>query len=76
MLNERESNQGLENEIFMSALQVQREQIRGEAKLGIQKYEEKASFDENYIRNLRHQIDSQDWDLRRTLEGFLEAGQD
>ena len=43
--------------------------------LGIQKYEEKASFDENYIRNLRNQIDSRDWDLRRTLEGFLEASQ-
>ena len=43
--------------------------------MGIQKYEEKASFDENYIRNLRNQIDSRDWDLRRTLQGFLEATQ-
>ena len=36
---------------------------------------EKASFDENHIRDLRGQIDSPDWDLRRTLEGFLEASQ-
>ena len=44
-------------------------------KLEIQKYKEKASFDENYIRNLRSQIDSRDWDLRRTLDGYMEASQ-
>ena len=64
-LNEQESSQGLEDEIFMSVLQVQREQILAETK----KYDEKASFAENYIRNLRSQIDSRDSDLRRTLEG-------
>ena len=69
MLNEQESSQGLEDEIFMSVLQVQRERILAEAKLEIQKYDEKASFAENYIRNLRSQIDSQDSDFRRTLEG-------
>ena len=57
----------------MSALQVQRERILAEAKFEIQKYEERASFDENYIRNLKSQIDSPDWDLRRTLEGYMEA---
>ena len=73
--NERELSQGLEDEILMSALQAQRHQILAEAKLEIQKYDEKASFAENYIRNLRCQIDSRDWDLRRTLEGFLDASQ-
>ena len=38
------------------------------------KFEDKASFDENYIRNLRSQVDTSDWDLRRTLEG-MEASQ-
>ena len=33
----------------MSAFQVQREQILAEAKFDIQKYAEKASFDEHYI---------------------------
>ena len=75
MLNERQSSHVEEDEILMPALQVQREQILAEAKLEIQKYEEKASFDEKYIRNLRNQIDSRDWDLRRTLEGWLEATQ-
>ena len=59
----------------MSALQVQREQILAKAKFEIQKYEEKASFDENYIRNLRSQTDSRDWGLRRTLEEYVEARQ-
>ena len=71
MFNEQESSQGLEDEICMSALQVQREQILAEGK----KYDEKASFAENYIRNLRSQIDSRDSDLRRTLEGYMEASQ-
>ena len=39
------------------------------------KYEDKASFDENYVRNLRNQIDTRDWDLRRTLEWYMEASQ-
>ena len=46
-----------------------------DANLEIQKYEEKDSFDENFIRDLRSQIDTRDWDLRRTLVGFLEASQ-
>ena len=71
--NEREPSQGLEDEILMSALQVQRERILAEAKFEIQKYEERPSYDENYIRNLKSQIDSRDWDLRRTLEGYMEA---
>ena len=58
----------------MSALQVQREHILAEAKLEIQKYEENLSFDENYVRNLKYQIDTR-WDLRRTLEGYKEASQ-
>ena len=33
MLNERESHQGLENEMFMSALQVQREAKFGDPKI-------------------------------------------
>ena len=41
----------------------------------VQKYEEKPSFDEKYIRNLRNQIDSRDWDLRRTVEVHMEASQ-
>ena len=73
ILDKQESSQGLEDEIFMAAQQVQREEILAEAKLEIQTYEEKASFDENYIRDLRSQIDSRDWDLRRTLAGYLEA---
>ena len=28
-----------------------------------------------YICNLRNQIDIRDWDLGRTLEGFMEASQ-
>ena len=69
MSNELESSFGLEGEIFFSALQVQREQILAAAKIEIQKYEEKTSFDEKRIRDLRSQIDSGDWDLRRTLQG-------
>ena len=64
MLDEQKSSQGLEDEIFMSALQVQREQILAEAKLEIQKHEEKASFNEDYSRDLKSQIDSR---------GYLEA---
>ena len=75
VLKERESSQELEDEMLMSALQVQREQILAEAKLEMQTYEEKASFDEKYIRNLRNQIDSRDWDLRRTVEVHMEASQ-
>ena len=41
VLNERESSQGLEDELLMSALQVQQEQILAEAKFDIQKYEKK-----------------------------------
>ena len=59
----------------MSALQVQREQILAEARFEIQKYEARASFDEYCIRNLKSQIDTRDWDLRRTLEGYMEASQ-
>ena len=59
----------------MSVLQVQREQIPAEAKSEIQKYEAKASFDENYIRNLKSQIDTRDRDLRRTPAGYMEASQ-
>ena len=39
-----------------------------EARFEIQKYEARASFDEYCIRNLKSQIDTRDWDLRRTLE--------
>ena len=38
-------------------------------------WEGRASFDENYIRDLISQIDSREWDLRRTLEGYMEASQ-
>ena len=75
MVNEQESSEELDGEIFMSALQIQREQILAAATIEIQKYEEKAGFDENYIRNLRSQVDSQNWDLRPTLEGYMEASQ-
>ena len=34
-----------------------------------------ASFDENYIRDLKSQIDARDWDLRRALEGYMEVRQ-
>ena len=54
----------------MSALQVQ---ILAEAKSEFQKYRATASFDENYIRNLKSQIDTRDSDLRRTLEGYMDA---
>ena len=57
MLNEQESSQGLEDEIYMSALQVQREQNLAEATFEIQKYKERVRFDENCIRNLNSQID-------------------
>ena len=57
----------------MTALQVQRKVILAEARFEIQKHEEKASFNEHYIRNLNSQIGSRDWDLRRTLEWYLEA---
>ena len=56
-------------------VKVQQEQILAEAKFEIQKYEEQASFDKNYIRNLKSQTDTRDWDLRRTLEGYMEASQ-
>ena len=45
MLDEHESSEGLEDEMLMSDLQVQRDQILAEAKLEIQKYEERVSFD-------------------------------
>ena len=73
--NERELSQGLKDEILVSALPVQREQILSEAKSEIQKYEAKASFDENCIRDLKNQIGTRDSDLRRTLEGYMEASQ-
>ena len=73
--NERELSQGLKDEILMPALQVQWEQILAEAKFEIQKYEERASFDQNKIRNLKCQIDSRDRDLRRTFEEYMEASQ-
>ena len=73
--NETESNQGLENEILLTALQAQREQMLAEAKFEIQKYEQRATFDEKCFRNLKSQIDTRDWDLRRTLEGYMEASQ-
>ena len=65
----------MEDAILLSVLQVQREQILAEAKSEIQKYEAKASLDENYFRNLESQIDTRDWDLRRTAAGYMEAGQ-
>ena len=46
-----------------------------EAKSETQNYEAKASFDENYTRNLTSQIDTRDWDLGRTLAGCMEANQ-
>ena len=73
--NERESSQGLEEEILMSALQVQREQILAETKSEIQKCEAKASFDEFFFAIWKSQIDIRDWDFRRTLEGYMEASQ-
>ena len=39
------------------------------------KFDERASFDENYIRDLKSQIDTRDGDLRLTLEGYMEASQ-
>ena len=39
----------------------------------MQNCEEKVSFDENYIRNPRNQIDTRDWELRRTVEVHMEA---
>ena len=54
---------------------AQRQQILAEAKSEIQKYEAKASSDENYIRNLKSHIDTRHWDLRRTLAGYMEASQ-
>ena len=42
---------------YSSVLQVQREQILAEAKLEIQKHEEKASFNEDFARDLKSQTD-------------------
>ena len=65
-------SQGLEDEIIMSVLHVQREQILAEAKLEIQKHEEKVvSFNEDYIRDLKSHKDSRDWDLRRAFKGYF-----
>ena len=65
----------MEDEILMSALQAHREQILAEAKSEIQKFEAKASFDENSIRDLKSQMDTRYWDLRCTLAGYMEASQ-
>ena len=46
-----------------------------EAKSETQKYEAKASFDEKYIRNLKSQIDTRDWDLGCALAGYMEISQ-
>ena len=54
----------------MSALQVQREQALAE-----EQYEAKASFDGNCFRHVESQIDIRDWDLRRSLAGYMEARQ-
>ena len=53
----------------------EREQMLAEAKPETQKYEAKASFDEKYIRNLKSQIDTRDWDLGRALAGYMEISQ-
>ena len=37
----------------------------------IQKHEEKVSFNEDYIRDLKSHIDSPDWDLRRAFKWYL-----
>ena len=58
---------------FMEAPQIQREQILAEAKVESQRHEDKASLNKDYICNLKSQIGSRDWDLRRTLEGYVEA---
>ena len=42
----------------------------GRSKVDIQKYDVIASFAENYIRNLRSQIDSRDWDSDVLLKGM------
>ena len=69
----QKSSQELGDERFMTALQIQREQIMAEANFEIQKHESKASVTEDYIRVLKGHIESRDLDLRRSLQGYAEA---
>ena len=73
ILNEQESSQGLEDEVIMSVVQVQREQLLAEAKLEIQKNTKRksVSMKTTYIRDQKSHIDSRDWDLRRLFNGYL-----
>ena len=76
MSNERELSQGLADKFFCVRAFKSSENIYwSKQKPEIQKYEARAFFEETFIRDFESQIDSRDWDLRRTLEGYLEACQ-
>ena len=51
-------------------MQIRKEQLLTEARSEILKHENKANLTEDYVRGLKGQIESQELDLRRTLEGY------
>ena len=56
--------------------QFQREQILAEVKSEIPEVRSKSKFRcELYSQSEKSQIDSHDWGLRRTLEGYMDASQ-
>ena len=63
----------MEYERINTILQIQKEQLLTEARSKILKHENKANLTKDYIRGLKGQIESQELDPRRTLEGYAQS---
>ena len=50
-------------------LEAQREQLLSKAKSEVLKYENHNGIAENYIREFKSQVESQETDIRRAMEG-------
>ena len=69
----RKSSQELDDDRIRTILEAQKEQLLAEAKSEILKYGNKSSLTEDYTRGLECQIEFQELDLRRVLDGYAES---
>ena len=65
----QKSSQELDDDRFRTILETQRDQLLSEAKSEVLKHENQTGIAQNYIRELKNQVEFQDMDISRALEG-------